>query len=229
MREKRHRSTGRSWCAVIRRPNGPEQVATAHPPDRRGDSRNGNGNRRYTCPRGSAQATAGLNAPDTFPQGRTKTRPMTSLRPSQATGFRSTAGITVLFSGGGGIRTLGRPKADNGFRDRAESRETPVGARSRRAGGMRGGMNLRRSRSTHCGGRQAITPNNIYSDLGAVDRAEAVCARLSAHALCQQRWERRAEDLREPGVRPDAVAVVSPGGKRGCSPAGARSSPTARE
>ena len=41
------------------------------------------------------------------PKG-TQHRPMTSLAPSEVPGFRSTAGIAVLFRGGGGIPTLGR-------------------------------------------------------------------------------------------------------------------------
>jgi hypothetical protein len=109
--------TGDLWTGVASRCGRPETprgqslrtTARAHLPGRQGHTRNGNGNRRSACPRRSAQATAGLNAPGTFPQERPKHRPMTSLRPSQATGFRSTAGIAVLFSGGGGIRTLGRP------------------------------------------------------------------------------------------------------------------------
>jgi hypothetical protein len=56
----------------------------------------------------------------------------------------------LITSGGGGIRTLGRPKADNGFRDRAEAAAIPHHNWNQHRGGMQGGMNLsRRGCTTH--------------------------------------------------------------------------------
>ena len=148
MREKRHRYTGHD-APCVRRSHRPTQVARAHPPGRRGDSRNRNGNLRDAGPRGSVQATAGLTLPGTPPQETPEQRPMTSLRPSEVPGCRSTAGISVLSAEGEGFEPSVDRKAANGFRARSVQPGKPGVGRSPKSGGTSGGTKTARCPCKH--------------------------------------------------------------------------------
>jgi hypothetical protein len=172
MREKRHRYTGHG-APCVRRSHRPAQVARTHPPGRRRDSRNGNGNLRHTGPRGSVQATASLTLPGTFPQETPEQRPMTSLRPSEVLGCRSAAGISVLSAEGEGFEPSVDQKPTTVFETASKRPQCPLQLESASRGNA-GENESRQPRLCDPSATERDTPARIGS--GTLGRQSGVSA-----------------------------------------------------